>query len=146
MKRKIVLYLVADIIVVWITLLITLYLGFVFTVVFHLGGAFILIWYIVRTLKWLRILFDKMFSKPQVIHTKEYRLAYRAKAAQLFRNEKSPSYSIVLFNDNRLPGKYICFDVCDFNPGIELEILYYPQSKYIIKITPMDEDVRLDQQ
>ena len=138
MKRKIVLYLVADLIVVWITLLIALYLGFVVTIMFHFWGVFILIWYIVRTFKWLRILFDKMFSKTHVLHTKKYRLAYRDKASQIFRNEKSPSYSIVLFNDSRLPGKYIYFDVCDFKPGEELTVIYYPRSKYIISIMRID--------
>ena len=39
MKRKMVLYLAADLIVVWITLFIVLYLGFVSTVMFHFWGA-----------------------------------------------------------------------------------------------------------
>ena len=129
-----VLYLAADLIVVWITLFIVLYLGFVSTVMFHFWGAFILIWYIVRTFKWLRILFDKMFSKPQTMLTKGYRLMYREKAAAIFRDKKSPSYSVVLFNDNRLLGKYIYLDTFHFEAGVELEILYYPRSKYIVSI------------
>ena len=75
-----------------------------------------------------------MFSKPQTMLTKGYRLMYREKAAAIFRDKKSPSYSVVLFNDNRLLGKYIYLDTCHFETGVELEILYYPRSKYIVSI------------
>ena len=146
MKRKIVLCLVADLIVVWITLLIALYLGFVVTIMFHFWGAFILIWYIVRTFKWLRILFDKIFSKPVVIRTKQIRDVIRERVAPIVNSEISPSYSVVRFNDKSLPSKYIYFDECHYKTGEEIEVIYYPRSKYITKITKVDSDVQSDQQ
>ena len=44
-------------------------------------------------------------------------------------------YSIVKFNDINLKGDYIFLGEALFRGGVELEITYYPRSKYIVAIT-----------
>ena len=146
MKKKVILYLVVDLIGTWILIIGGIYLGFVYSFMFHVWAPIILAWYIVRTSRWIRILFNKIFSKPQVIRTKQIRYALRDPAAQIVNLEISPSYSVVRFNDKRLPGEYIYLDECHYRTGEEVEVIYYPRSKYITKITKVDSDVQSDQQ
>lgn len=139
-KKKIILYLAADLLGTWILIIGGIYLGFVSSFMFHVGASIVLVWYIVRTSRWIRILFDKIFSKPQVIRTKQIRDVLRNRAAPIVNSKISPSYSVVRFNDKRLPGEYIYLDECHCRTGEEVEVVYYSRSKYILKVTKIEAD------
>ena len=139
-KKKIILYLAADLLGTWILIIGGIYLGFVSSFMFHVGASIVLVWYIVRTSRWIRILFDKIFSKPQVIRTKQIRDVLRNRAAPIVNSKISPSYSVVRFNDKRLPGEYIYLDECHCSTGEKVEVVYYSRSKYILKVTKIEAD------
>lgn len=104
-----------------------------FTISYYLliPGLLFCVWLCELSRIWLPIAFAVRFSKPKTITTKGYRSAYRMPVSP---RKTKHHYSVILFDDPNLKGKYYSLDEALFRHGEELEIIYYPRSRYICSI------------
>ena len=128
--KSIKLHIVLDLAIVWGLIFVGIYLGVVRNFLFLVAIFPLFVWYGVRTLHWLIIAFSVFFLKPDIIETKSCRFAYRERVYQLIPASVL-HYSIFLFNDTAIKGKYIFMGDSIFRHGEKLEITYYPKAKYI---------------
>ena len=133
MTRKIQLHIVLDLVIGWGLIAVGIYFGVTASILYIVYEIPLIIWYGIRAFMWLRILFDVFISKTETILTKGYRYSYRERVYPLIPKSR-PRYSVILFDDVRLKGKYIYLDEALFSGGVELEVIYYPRSKYIKEI------------
>ena len=129
--RKI--HIIVDIVTMWTFVVLAIYLGIAVSKIYIFFAFPLVIWFFVRTLKWLRIAFDVFFSTPLTISTKGFRFSYRDRIYALDIT-KTLFYSVVMFDDAKLKGKYVYLETAMFCHGEILEITYYPKSKYIKSI------------
>ena len=88
-----------------------------------------------RTFRWIRILLDILFKKPNVIYTRGYRFSTREHVNNI---SKKAFYSKIFFDDKKLKKDYYCFDEAIYRHGELLKISYYPNSRYIEAISRVD--------
>ena len=138
--KKMKLHIVLDLVIGWMLICSAVYFGIVRNFLFLVFVLPLFIWYAVRTLKWLKIVFALMFTNPQVVKTKGYRYSYRERAYQLIPNT-ALRYSVLLFDDVALKGEYVFMGDSIFRHGEKLEIIYYPRAKYIKSIVRLQDDV-----
>lgn len=130
MKKHIIL----DIISMWCFLIISIIVGlWVHSVEILVVTPLFLIWFSIRTFRWIVFLYDKIFKKTVTVHTKGYRFLTKERIYALDFSKKI-HYSVVVFDDS-LKGKYILLDDNRlFKQGELLEITYYKNSKVIKSI------------
>ena len=89
----------------------------------------------IRTFRWLMFIYDKVFSKIITVETKGYRFSSKERVYTLDFTKKL-HYSVIMFDDSKLKGKFILLDNNTvFKHGELLEITYYKNSKVIKSIT-----------
>ena len=89
----------------------------------------------IRTFRWLMFIYDKVFSKIITVETKGYRFSSKERVYTLDLMKKL-HYSVIVFDDSKLKGKFILLDNNTvFKHGELLEITYYKNSKVIKSIT-----------
>ena len=99
---------------------------------------FLIVWYSVRTWKWILFIFEYLFLKPRSLTTKGYRCTYRVPIYVLQGEwgRQRIRYSKIYFDDDRLGKKaYIFLGEAVYSGGGELEIIYYPKSRIIKQIS-----------
>ena len=102
-----------DIFFMWLPWVCVLLISVLYPVVFVVSGVPLTILFVPffkRTFRWIRILLDILFKKPNVIYTRGY----------------------------RLKKDYYCFDEAIYKHGELLKISYYPNSRYIEAISRVD--------
>ena len=89
----------------------------------------------IRTFRWLMFIYDKVFCKIITVETKGYRFALKERV-YFFDLTKKLHYSVIMFDDIKLKGKYILLDDNTiFKHGELLEVTYYKNSKVIKTIS-----------
>ena len=92
-----------------------------------------IVYFVKESARLILIFIDIKSREPQTIITKGYSKIVRHPVYILQISEKL-MYSVVTFCDVRLKGKYIYLENDMYQDGDELEITYYPRSKYITSI------------
>lgn len=132
--NKTILHILLDLAIEWLLIVAGITWGIKASILYIIGTIPLFLWSGNKTIRWARVGFDILFSKPRTEATKAYRYAYRERIYP-FMPKSIWHYSIVKFNDINLKGDYIFLGEALFRGGVELEITYYPRSKYIVAIT-----------
>ena len=133
-------HIIIDIIINWLLVIFGTIAGLYFSIFYIIYSIPLYIWFSLRTLKWIRVLVDVIFSRPQKLITKLYRCSYKERVYALDLSKKI-QYSVLLFNDNRLKGRYIFLKDFEYKlkPSGAFVVNYYPKSKFIISIETINE-------
>ena len=127
------LHIVLDMLIMITFLSVVVYIGTISSVLYLVFSLPLALFYFCKIVYWIFVLADVLFSKPIKITTKSYRYSYREKI-YFYLPQSRYFYSIVLFDDIRMRGKYVYFGYPTFHHGEMLTIIYYPKSKYIKSI------------
>ena len=131
--KKTIVCLITEHTLVWLLVLMGLYRG----LFIEQGLPFIMtlmvgaLW-LPNTCRWLLVLFDVVFSTPKTTVTKGFRYALREESNVSRRFTKH--FSVISFDDKKLNGEFYYFDAVAFRHGEEIEVTYYPRSKFIKKM------------
>lgn len=91
--------------------------------------------FFLRSFRWLLFIYDNTMGKTITIKTKGYRFSAKERV-YFFDFAKKICYSVIMFDDPHLKGKYVLLDdYGTFNNGELLEITYYKNSKVIKSIS-----------
>lgn len=135
MEKEKLKHIVIDLALVWLFLI----LSFAFAIwqkiiSICIFGAIIVVWYFIKTLRWILFAYDKLFDKTVVVETKGYRF-FKREPIYFFSDRSKWHYSEIVFDDPMLKGKYILLeDVFFMKHGELLEVTYYKSSKVIKSI------------
>ena len=102
---------------------------------FIILGTILFAYVFMRTFRWFAFVYDKVFDKILSVKTKGYRFSFKERV-YFFDLTKKLHYSVIMFDDSKLKGKYILLDDNTiFKHGELLEVTYYKNSKVIKTIS-----------
>ena len=129
-------HILLDILSTWAFTFFSIFIGFrLNSVEILFFSTFLLIYDFIRTLRWLAFLYDKIFKAKVTVKTKGFRYLTRERVYMLDISKKI-YYSVLVFDDTRLKGKFVLVDNnCIFRNGEQIEVTYYKNSKVIETIS-----------
>ena len=129
-------HIILDIIFSWSFFLVALAVGiWDASIELIIFDTILFVYVFIRTFRWLMFIYDKVFSKIITVETKGYRFSSKERVYTLDLTKKL-HYSVIMFDDSKLKGKYILLDDNTiFKHGELLEVTYYKNSKVIKSIT-----------
>ena len=102
---------------------------------FIILGTILFAYVFMRAFRWFAFVYDKVFDKILSVKTKGYRFSSKERV-YFFDLTKKLHYSVIMFDDSKLKGKYILLDDNTiFKHGELLEVTYYKNSKVIKTIS-----------
>ena len=133
-KRK---HIILDMVSMWIFWLLTVLLAIFVTPVAWVFVFWFGIEFGKRTAIWVFFLIDSRKDDKQTVVTKGYVFRGRYRIYELDITKKL-CYSVIQFNDSRLPGDYIDLSDERHRNGDSLEVVFYRRSRVIKSITKID--------
>ena len=134
-KRK---HIILDVVSMWIFLFMGILLAIFVTPLAWIFDIFFAIDFWKRTSIWVLFWIESRKDDTQTVITKGYVFRGRYRIYDLDITKKI-YYSVIQFNDSRLPGEYIDLSDEMHRQGDTLEVVFYRRSRVIKHITKLED-------